>query len=184
MLNLFLIAIPIVIVLFILIIIATRPDEFCVTRSAGISAPAAAVFGLVNDLHNFQEWSPWARLDPDCRNTYAGPPSGAGAAFSWAGNNKVGEGSLTIIESRPGELVRFNLEFLKPFKATHTAEFTFKSEGDQTVVTWSMFGKNNFMGKAMGLIINCDKMVGGQFESGLSQMKILAEAAMKAERVA
>jgi hypothetical protein len=83
------------------------------------------------------------------------------------------------MEIHPGELVKFKLEFLKPFKATNTAEFTFKPEGNQTVVTWIMFGKNNFMGKVMGLIMNCDKMVGGQFEKGLAQMKSVAEASGK-----
>ena len=56
--------------------------------------------------------------------------------MSWVGNNKVGEGSMTITESRPSEFIQFKLDFLKPFKATSTAEFTFKAEGShQTVVT-------------------------------------------------
>ena len=82
---------------------------------------------------------------------------------------------MTITESHPSDLVRIELEFLKPFKATNTAEFTFKPEGNQTVVSWTMFGKNNFMGKAMGLIMDCDKMLGGQFEQGLANMKSVAE---------
>lgn len=84
---------------------------------------------------------------------------------------------MTIIESRPHDLIRFKLDFLKPFKASNTAEFTFKSEGNNTVVVWSMYGKNNFIGKIMSLIMNCDKMVGGQFEQGLSAMKAIVEAA-------
>jgi len=86
---------------------------------------------------------------------------------------------MTLTESQPNDLIRINLEFLKPFKATNTAEFIFKPEGNQTVVTWSMFGKNNFMSKAFGLFVNCDKMVGGQFEQGLASMKVIAEAAAK-----
>jgi hypothetical protein len=91
---------------------------------------------------------------------------------------------MTITESRPNELVQFKLDFLKPFKATNTAEFTFKPEGNQTTVTWSMYGKNSFIGKAVGLFINCDKMVGGQFEQGLAQMKSVAEAASGKEHAA
>jgi hypothetical protein len=116
-------------------------------------------------------------MDPVCKNTFEGAAAGTGAIFIWAGNKKVGEGRMTITESRPSELIRIKLEFLKPFKATNTAEFTFKSQGNQTLVTWSMSGKNNFMGKAFGLFVNCDKMVGGDFEKGLAAMKSVAETA-------
>src|SRR5581483_9404043 len=77
---------------------------------------------------------------------------------------KVGQGRMTQTENRPNELIRFRLDFEKPFKGTNIAEFTFKPEGSQTVVTWSMSGKYNFVMKAMGLILNCDKMCGDQFE--------------------
>src|SRR5439155_2171124 len=143
-------------------IVSTRPSEFRVTRSEAISASPAAAFAQVNDLHKWEAWSPWAKLDPSAKNSFEGPSAGMGATMRWAGNMKVGQGSMTIIESRPNDLVRFKLEFLKPFAATSTAEFTFratessarppsssggKPEGHQTVVTWSMYGKNNFMGK-------------------------------------
>ena len=98
--------------------------------------------------------------------------------MSWVGNNKIGEGKMTITESRMGERIRFNLEFLKPFKANNTAEFLFKPQGNQTAVTWSMSGKSNFMFKAVGLFMDCDKMVGSQFEQGLAQLKSVAETAM------
>ena len=84
-----------------------------------------------------------------------------------------------LTESHPNDLIRIQLNFLRPFAATNTAEFTFKPEGDQTVVTWSMFGRNNFVRKAVCLVMNMDKMVGGQFEKGLAQIKVIAEAAAK-----
>lgn len=158
-----------------LLAIVKQPDEFRVTRSATMNASAAAVFEQVNDLYKWNAWSPWAKLDPAAKNSFEGPPSGTGAIMRWAGNHKVGEGSMTITDSRPSEFVKFRLVFLKPFKATNTAEFAFKSAGNQTTVTWSMYGKNNFMGKAMGLIMNCNKMVGGQFEKGLASMKSIVE---------
>jgi hypothetical protein len=102
-----------------------------------------------------------------------------GALFKWAGNNQVGEGTMTITESRPSELIRIKLEFLKPFAATNASEFTFTPQGNQTVVTWSMSGKNNLIGKAMSLVMNCDKMVGGQFERGLASMKSVVESSLK-----
>ena len=86
---------------------------------------------------------------------------------------------MAIAESRPNELVRFKIDFIKPFKATNVAEFTFKPDGDQTVVTWTMSGRCNFVSKAMGLFMNFDKMVGGQFETGLAQMNSVVVAAAK-----
>ena len=166
-----------VIVGLFLIIVATRPSDFRVRRSAAIAAPPDKVFLHVNELRNWEAWNPWGRLDPNCKMTYDGPPAGVGASYAWAGNNQVGEGRNTITESKPNELVRFRLEFAKPMKATNAAEFTFQPDGDQTIVTWTMTGKNNFAGKAFGLVVNCDKMIGGQFEKGLAQLKLLAEAA-------
>jgi hypothetical protein len=156
-----------------------QPSDFRYTRSITISAPASTVFAQVNDFHNWQAWSPWVKFDPAAKNSFDGSISGTGAIFKWSGNNKIGEGSNTIIESRPGDLIRIKIEFLRPFKATNTAEFIFKTENNQTVVTWSMFGKNNFMSKAMGLIMNCDKMIGSQFEEGLANLKSVAEKANK-----
>jgi len=133
----------------------------------------------VNDFHNWEAWSPWAKLDPAAKATFEGPSTGTGAIFKWAGNKEVGEGSMTITESRPSDLIRIKLEFLRPFEATNSAEFTFKPEGNRTAVTWSMEGKNNFIAKAVCLFMNMDKMVGGQFEQGLAQMKAVVEAAPK-----
>ena len=161
------------------LIVAMRPSEFRIERSTTIAAPAPAVFTQVNDFHNWQAWSPWAKLDPDVKNSYDGAPAGKGAVFAWAGNTKVGEGRMTITESRPSELVRVKLEFLKPFTATNTAEFTFKPEGDRTAVTWSMFGHNNFISRAVFLFMDMDKALGGEFEKGVASMKSAAEASAR-----
>ncbi len=175
MLRKILIALAAIVVVFV-VVVAMQPSEFRVVRSATISAPASAVFAQVNDLHKWEAWSPWAKLDPAAKSTFEGPPAGTGAIFRWAGNNQVGEGRMTITESRPNELIRFNLEFFKPMAGTSTAEFTFKPEGNETTVTWSMTGKNNFFAKAMCLFMDMDKMVGGQFEKGLAAMKSIVEA--------
>ena len=170
-----------VLIVSLLIFIATRPDDFRVTRSTTITAPPAAVFAQVNDFHNWDAWSPWAKLDPACKNSFDGPAAGQGAIFSWDGNKKVGAGRMTVTESQPPELIRIHLEFLRPFKANNTTEFTFKAQGDQTAVTWSMFGKNNFISKAFGLFMDCDKMVGKDFEKGLASLKSIAESTMEAK---
>jgi len=170
------------IIVVLVIVVAMQPDVFRVTRSASIPAPASLLFAQVNDFHRWQAWSPWARLDPTAKNSFEGAASGEGAVFRWAGNKQVGEGSMTLLESRPDELIRIKLEFLKPFQATNTTEFTFKPSGNLTVVSWSMTGKNNFVAKAFSLVMNCDKMVGGQFEKGLANLQAVTEAEVTTHR--
>ena len=175
MLHIILIALAAIVALFV-IIVATRPSDFCVTRVARISAPAEVVFANVNDLHKWDAWSPWAKLDPNATSTFSGAESGPGASMTWSGNKKIGAGRMTITDCRPAEVIHLKLEFFRPFKATNTTEFTFKPEGGQTQVTWSMFGENNFMSKAFSLIMDCDKMVGGDFEKGLANLGSASQA--------
>jgi uncharacterized protein YndB with AHSA1/START domain len=169
-----LLTLGVVVVLF-LGFVAAQPSEYRITRSATIAAPPAEVFPQVDNLHNWEAWSPWAKLDPAAKNSFEGPPEGTGSIFKWSGNDQIGEGQMTIIESRPDELVRFKLEFVRPFEDTSTSEFTFQPKGDQTVVTWSMSGRKNFVNKAVCLFMNMDKMLGGDFEKGLAQMKAVVE---------
>ncbi|MEK6210123.1 MAG: SRPBCC family protein [Pseudomonadota bacterium] len=129
----------------------------------------------MNDLHNWEAWSPWAKRDPQMKQNYEGAPAGTGAIYAWTGNKQVGEGRMTITESRPSDLIRIKLELFKPFAATNTAEFTFKPEGNQTAVTWSMTGQNNFIAKAVHLFMDMDKMVGKDFEAGLANLKTVTE---------
>ena len=155
--------------------ISRRPSEFRVSRSARMNAEASTVFENVNCLAKWEGWSPWAKLDPNAKSNLEGPPSGVGAVMRWDGNQKVGAGSMHIVESKPSQLVKLRLEFLRPFKATNSAEFSFVSDGGETIVTWSMAGTNNFMAKAVGLFMDCERMVGRQFEQGLSQLKNVVE---------
>jgi len=171
--------IPIAIVAVIIVLIvfvAMQPADFRVTRTATVSAPPQAAFAQVNDFHKWEAWNPWGKIDPAMKQTYEGAPAGVGAVYSWVGNNNVGEGRMTITESHPSDLIRIKLEFMKPFAATNTAEFTFKPEGSQTAVTWSMSGKKTFVTKGIHVLMNMDKMIGGQFEKGLADMKAIVEA--------
>ena len=158
------------------IIVLLQATDFKVSRSAKVRAPAAKAFEQINDLHLMNAWNPWLKLDPNVKQTYDGAASGVGAIYSWDGNNNVGTGRQTIVETRPPELVRMKLEFLRPFAGINEVQFTFVPEGDQTVVTWSMTGHRNFVMKAMGLFCSMDKMCGGSFEKGLADMKTIVEA--------
>lgn len=162
-------------------IIAIQPSEYRIVRTATINAPATNVFSRVNDFHNWEAWSPWAKLDSAAKNTFEGPPFGTGAIFKWAGNKDVGEGKMTIVESHPSDLVKIKLEFIKPFASVCATDFAFKGESNKIEVTWSMSGENNFIAKAFCLFMNMDKTVGGDFEKGLAQMKAVAEATPKSK---
>lgn len=162
------------------VVISMRPDDFRVSRSATMQATPQAIFEQVNDLRKGQDWSPWVKLDPTCKYTFEGPPAGVGSSVQWSGNNDVGEGKQTIVESRPGERVGMKLEFVRPFAGTNDVEFTFKPEGTGTLVTWTMSGKNNFMSKAVGLVMDCDKMCGDFFVQGLASLKGIVEVTPKA----
>jgi hypothetical protein len=158
-----------------LIYASTLPTKFRVERSAEMNAPAEAIFPLLNDFHQWAVWSPWEKMDPNLKRTFSGPDSGVGATYQWAGNKKVGEGRMTIVESRPPEWLNVRLEFLKPWKATNAAMFRLEPSGAGTKVTWSMDGERNFMMKAMSVFMNMDKMIGKDFEAGLAAMKVKVE---------
>ena len=172
-------ALILVVVVVLCVVIAMQPADFTITRSTEINASTDKVFELVNDFHKWDQWSPWAKLDPNMKVTYSGADSGVGAEYSWSGNDEVGEGKMTIKSNHPPKQIVINLEFIKPFAAKNLTGFDFRAEGEKTNVTWSMIGKKNFMTKAFCLVMDMDKMVGGDFEKGLAQMKTVAEAAPK-----
>jgi len=161
------------------VVVATRPDDFRLERRITMAAPPAAIFGLVNDFHLWQNWSPWDKLDPKQKTEHSGPGSGTGASYYWLGNDQVGEGRMTITESVPASRITIKLEFLKPWKAENITTFTFRESAGTTEVTWAMEGKNNFMFKAMQLFMSMDSMVGKDFENGLAALKGLAETEAK-----
>ena len=178
MLKIILIAIPILLVIFI-IIVAMQPSSYQVTRSLAIAAPPGALFPHMNDLKKWEAWNPWGKADPNIKLTYGGPASGVGASYSWAGNNEVGEGRATITESRPSKSVKYKMEFFKPMSGTSEMEFTFKPQGNQTEVTVTVSGDKSFMAKAFCLFMSMDKMIGGKFEKALAELKGIAEVPAK-----
>jgi carbon monoxide dehydrogenase subunit G len=163
-------------VLVLVVVVALQPSEFHVERTATVAAPPTDVFAEVNDFHKWDAWSPWAKLDPNAKVAFEGPPAGEGTVMTWAGNDEVGEGKMTLVESRPDELVKIKVDFVKPFEGSSSSQFAFKPEGDQTAVTWSMDAHHNFLDKAFCLVMNGKKMIGDDMEKGLAQMKQVAES--------
>lgn len=158
-----------------LTVVWMQPDDYRLTRTTAIAAPAAAVFAKVNDLRQWDAWSPWAKLDPNAKVTFDGPNAGVGAKFSWDGNDKVGAGTLTITESKPAERVATRTEFTRPFAGTSNSDFIFSQTGNVTNVIWTMAGRHTFIGKAICLVMSMEQTVGPDFERGLAQLKAVSE---------
>ena len=168
----------IVILLAILGILAfalTRPDTFSVQRTTTIRAPADKVFALINDFHRWGEWSPWEKLDPEMKRTFSGAPAGVGTVYEWTGNSKVGAGRMEILKTAPASKLDIKLDFVKPFEGHNIAEFTLTPKGDDTEVLWVMHGPAPFVSKLMGVFVSMDSMIGKDFETGLANMKTVAE---------
>lgn len=158
-----------------LIVAALQPAAYRVERSVIISAPAAEIFPQVNDLRKAHVWSPWMKLDPNAKVAFSAMSEGVGASSTWDGNNQIGAGRQTIVESRANERVRIRLDFTKPFESTANAEFALREHGGQTTVSWSMDGENGLICKAVCLFMDQDEMIGTPFEQGLASLKALVE---------
>ncbi|HTO79706.1 MAG TPA: SRPBCC family protein [Methylocystis sp.] len=152
-----------------------KPNVFSVSRSAVIDAPAESVFARLVDFHAWKDWSPWARLDPNAKESFEGPESGVGSSMAWSGNRKVGAGKMTILECVRDELLRLKLDFERPLRGTRAASFELRPEGDATRLTWTMNGRNDFQAKLFSLFVDLDKLIGGDFEQGLANLKALVE---------
>lgn len=168
-------ALIVVVVAGILIYAATKPDSFSVQRSANIKAPPDKIFALIADLRGWSAWSPYEKKDPDMKRTFSGAASGKGAIYEWTGNKDVGQGRMEIIDVTTPSKVTIKLDFLKPFEAHNTAEFTMVPAGDNTTVTWAMYGPSPYVAKIMGTLFDLDKMIGNDFEAGLAALKTVAE---------
>lgn len=165
----------VVLVAAVLLFAATRPDSFRVQRSTSIKAPAEKIFPLIADFHAWGAWSPWEKLDPTMKRTHSGAPSGKGAVYAWDGNNEVGAGRMEIAEVSAPSRLSIKLDFSRPMEGHNTAEFTLVPKGDGSEVTWAMFGPNPYLSKLIGLFLDMDKMIGKDFETGLANLKALAE---------
>lgn len=164
-----------VLVAALLAFAATKPNSFRVQRTASLNAPREKIFPLLNDFHNWPAWSPWEKLDPDLKRTYSGAANGRGAVYEWEGNRKAGQGRMEILQSsKPGKLV-IQLDFLKPFEAHNTVEFNLEGKGATTNITWAMSGPQPFVGKLMTVFFSMDRVVGNDFETGLANLKAIAE---------
>jgi carbon monoxide dehydrogenase subunit G len=165
----------VVLVAAVLILAATKPDIFRVQRAASIKAPPEKIFAFINDFKRWGDWSPWEKKDPAMKRTYGATTSGKGAKYAWEGNKDVGQGSMEIADSSPPSKLTLKLDFVKPFEGHNIVEFTLAPMGDATNVTWAMQGDTPYFAKIIHVFINMDRMVGKDFETGLANLKAVAE---------
>ena len=163
------------IIVAILAFAAMKPNEFSMSRNLDMKATPKKIFTQLNDFKNWANWSPWDKMDPSMQRNYTGSASGTGAKYAWIGNKKVGEGDMEITNSVPSTSVVLNLNFLKPFKATNVTEFTIKPNGATSNLNWEMRGNLNLMMKVMHIFMDMDKVVGKDFEAGLTNLKGIVE---------
>jgi len=169
------IAIGVVAILVIILgLAATKPNEFAITRVATINAPPEKILPMIADFRNWKHWSYWETLDPNMVRTFEGPSHGKGAVYGWKGNSKVGQGRMEILDVAPTD-VRIKLDFKDPVESNNITEFTLTPEGNATKVTWNMKGPMPFISKIMAVFVDMDKMVGPDFEKGLARMKNVVE---------
>jgi len=162
-------------VVLLLLFATTRSDTFRVERSIAVKAEPARVYALLNDFHAFGSWSPWEKLDPKMTVNHSGATSGPGAVYTWDGNDGVGAGRMEILKSEPDTRVIVKLDFLKPFEGHNTSEYTLASAAGTTTVTWAMYGPSPYISKLMGIFVSMDRMIGKDFERGLSNLKAQVE---------
>jgi carbon monoxide dehydrogenase subunit G len=167
--------VALVLVVAVLAYAATRPDTLHVQRSATVKAPPEAIFPLISDFHRWSSWSPYEKRDPAMKRTYGGAAQGKGAVYEWQGNNEVGQGRMEITDTSDPSRITIKLDFIKPFEGHNMAEFALVPQGGTTNVTWSMDGPSPYIGKLIGVFVNMDRMIGNDFETGLANLKAIAE---------
>jgi hypothetical protein len=164
-----------IVIAIVLILAAGKPGSFSVGRAIDIAAPADRIFPLINDFHQWVAWSPWENRDPGMQRSYEGTASGKGAVYGWDGNKDVGSGRMEILESAAPSRILIKLDFFKPFEGHNTAEFTMLPQGEATRLSWVMRGPAPFISKLMQVFMSLDRMIGKDFEIGLSNLKKLTE---------
>lgn len=164
-----------VVIAAILIFAATKPDVFRIQRSATIAAPADKIFPHLVDFQRWPSWSPYEKKDLAMKRTFRGPATGPGAIYEWDGDKNIGQGRIEVTAVSPNARIAFDLIMLKPFAAHNKGEFTLEPQGNATLVTWAMQGPAPYFSKLMQVFCNMDRMVGGDFEKGLADLKAIAE---------
>jgi hypothetical protein len=165
-----------VIFLLFLAYVLSRPNSFHYERSGLINAPVDKIYPYLINFKLGSQWSPYEKIDLNMKKTFSGPDSGVGAKMEFDGNNKVGAGKLEILKVVPHSRVELRLEMIRPIGGVNLIHYKLVPESAGTRFTWMMEGKANFLSKLVGVLIDCDKMIGNQFNEGIQNLKKIAES--------
>ena len=157
-----------------LVVVGMQPSEYRVERTTMINAPAEAVWAEFSDFSHWKNWSHWEKSDPSQKTTITGEPGTVGHKTVWSGE-KTGKGSMTITEATKPTSANIKLVFDEPMASEATTQMTVEAKGEAVAVTWSMDGKNDFMGKFFGLVMGMEDMIGQAYEDSLVNLKQIAE---------
>jgi hypothetical protein len=156
--------------------LAISDGKYTITRSIMISTPASEVFSKIVDFRQFEHWSPWEHLDPAMQKEFGGEPGEVGSSYHWSGNQKVGEGTMTVLDVQARQGLDIRLEFFRPFEDRCQTRWEVSPEGDGCIVTWTMKGENRSLPrKLFGLLFRMKKMLASDFDRGLSRLKKYCE---------
>ncbi len=148
---------------------------FLIARSIDLAAAPTAVFAVVSDLSRWNDWSPWSRMEPTAAARLEGAPTGIGSAISWAGR-KTGAGRMEVVALDPDRSIELRLDFLKPMKATNRTVFALEpTASGGTRFTWSMSGERPLLMVVVAFLFPLDRMLNGQFDDGLKQLKAIVD---------
>ena len=160
-----------------LVYIALQSEACNISREIDIKASPETLFPYINNSKKMNDWMPWQESDPGVKMQYSGPEEGVGSKSSWESNGKMGIGNALVIESILNKSVKTQLTYTKPMEMLQLAEVTLTPVNGGTKVKWSVDMNNGFFFRLMGAIMNVEKMVGGEFEKGLGNLKSAVEGA-------
>src|SRR5262249_42727734 len=145
------------------------PSYVNVARSVVINAPEYAVFPYLNNLHSFNDWSPWRARDPQLQATFSGPNEGKGAKLEWTRSKReVGDGRMAIDESKPSKHIDLTMSVNG---MDGVGAFDVTPSGSGSKVTWSFgyeSGSSPFK-RWKGLML--DRFIGSEYQGGLAKLK-------------
>ncbi len=163
-----LVAILVLVVLFLVVALFV-PKDYTVVRSVEVKSSKQTVYNYMGDLESFNQWSPWAEMDPDMKIEMSGTSGEVGSLYKWEGNDDVGKGSMEIIRMTSDSIV-IKLLFIEPFESESITYYAFEDLGETTKVTWGMSGSNAYPWNLLTYLMGMKKMIGDDFDKGLTKL--------------
>lgn len=150
--------------------------DYVISRQVTINKPKQEVFNYIKFLKNQNNFSKWAKMDPNMKTSFTGTDGTVGFVSAWEGNKDVGKGEQEIKNIIEGEKLETEIRFIKPFESIAKATMETKENGGgTTIVVWTFYSHMKYPTNLFGLFMNMDKAIGNDLEIGLNNLKTLLE---------